>query len=370
MGPGWLRRLVLHDFIELNRDELVARTSGKVASRPFESRDPRGIEFGVPLFLSQLIETLRREKTGSPFPPNAIGSAAAKHGQELLGMGFTVAQVVHDYGDICQAITELAIERNAPISAEDFHTLNRCLDTAIAEAVTEYGRLQHEATGREEALRLGRLAHELRNQVHTALLSLEALQSGAVGIGGSTGAVLTRSVVGLRDLIDSALAEVRLEAGQHHPARVSLRGLVGEIALAAQLHADSRKVELVLDSVDPALVINVDPQLLTSALMNLLHNAFKYTHLAGRVVLRARSEPGRILIEVEDQCGGLPGTDNLFRPFETGEAAIARVWGSGLISRKAVAANGGEIRVLSLPGKGCVFTIDLPAGAALGSVVG
>jgi signal transduction histidine kinase len=279
--------------------------------------------------------------------------------------------VVHDYGDICQAITELAIERNAPISAEDFHTLNRCLDTAIAEAVTEYGRLQHEANGRQEVLRLGRLAHELRNQVHTALLSLEALQSGAVGIGGSTGAVLTRSVVGLRDLIDSALAEVRLEAGQHQPARVSLRGLVGEIALAAQLHADSRKVELVLESVDPALVINVDPQLFTSALMNLLHNAFKYTHSAGLVVLRTRTEPGRILIEVEDQCGGLPETDNLFRSFGDRRSSDRSGLGLGLsISRRAVAASGGEIRAVSLPGKGCVFTIDLPAAAALGSVVG
>jgi len=322
------------------------------------------------VFLSQLVETLRREKTGSPFPPNAIGSAAAKHGQELLGMGFTVAQVVHDYGDICQAITELAIERKAPISAEDFHTLNRCLDTGIAEAVTEYGRLQKEANGREELLRLGQLAHELRNQVHTALLSLEALQSGTVGIGGSTGAVLTRSVVGLRDLIDSALAEVRLEAGRHQPARVSVRGFVGEIAMAAQLHADSRKVQLVVESVDPALVINVDPQLLTSALMNLLHNAFKYTHIAGRVVLKTRTEPGRILIEVEDECGGLPDTDNLFRSFGDRRSRDRSGLGLGLsISRRAVAASGGEIRALSLPEKGCVFTIDLPAGAALGSVL-
>ncbi len=146
---------MLHDFIELNRDELVARTSGKVSARPFDSRGRREIEFGVPLFLTQLVETLRREKTSSPFPPNAIGSAAARHGQELLGMGFTVAQVVHDYGDICQAITELAVERMALISAEDFHTLNRCLDTAIAEAVTEHARLLQEASGREEVLRLG-----------------------------------------------------------------------------------------------------------------------------------------------------------------------------------------------------------------------
>ncbi len=359
---------MLHDFIELNRDELVARTSEKAASRPFESRELREIEYGVPLFLSQLAETLRREKTGSPFPPNEIGSAAAKHGQELLGMGFTVAQVVHDYGDICQAITELAIERNALISAEDFHTLNRCLDTAIAEAVTEHARLQQEASGREEVLRLGRLAHELRNQIHVAHLSLEALQSGAVGIGGSTGAVLARSVVALRDLIDSALAEVRLEAGVHHRDRVSLRGFVGEIAVAAQLHADSRKVELVVDSVDPALVINVDPQLLTSALMNLLHNAFKYTQLAGRVVLRTRSEPGHILIEVEDQCGGMPETDDQFRAYGDRRARDRSGLGLGLsISRRAVVANGGEIRSLSLPGKGCIFTIDLPVGTVLES---
>lgn len=362
---------MLHDFIELNRDELVARTSGKAASRPFESREPQDIEYGVPLFLGQLVATLRREKTGSPFPPNEIGSSAAKHGRELLGMGFTIAQVVHDYGDICQAITELAIERKSPISAEDFHTLNRCLDTAIAEAVSEHARLEQEASEREEVLRLGRLAHELRNQVQIALLSLGVLQRGAVGIGGSTGTMLARSVVGLRDLIDSALAEVRLEAGVHRRDQVSLRGFVGEIAMTAQLHATSRKIELVVDSVDPLLFINVDEQLLTSALMNLLHNAFKYTHVSGRVVLRTRSEPGRVLIEVEDECGGLPGIDDVFRAFGDRRGSDRTGLGLGLsISRRAVAADGGEIRALNLPGKGCIFTIDLPAGVALEAPAG
>ena len=84
--------------------------------------------------MTQLAETLRLENTDSPFSADAIGSSAAKHGSDLLAMGFTVSQVVHDYGDVCQAITELAIEKRAKISAEDFHTLNRCLDTAIAES--------------------------------------------------------------------------------------------------------------------------------------------------------------------------------------------------------------------------------------------
>ena len=65
-------------------------------------------------------------------------SAPAHHGRELRLQGFTVSQVVHDYGDVCQSITDLAMERDAPISVDDFRTLNRCLDDAIASAVTEY----------------------------------------------------------------------------------------------------------------------------------------------------------------------------------------------------------------------------------------
>ena len=68
------------------------------------------------------------------------------HGHELLLQGFTVSQVVHDYGDVCQAITELAVEMNAPISTDDFRMLNKCLDDAIAGAVTEFGREQNQST--------------------------------------------------------------------------------------------------------------------------------------------------------------------------------------------------------------------------------
>ena len=64
-----------------------------------------------------------------------MGVSATVHGSELLALGYTVDQVVHDYGDLCQAITHLAIERDAPFSADQFCTLNRCLDNAIADAV-------------------------------------------------------------------------------------------------------------------------------------------------------------------------------------------------------------------------------------------
>ena len=129
---------MLYEFVDLNRDVIIARARDRVRSRPWPSVAPGEVEHGVPLFLTQLSETLRLESTSAPFPTDAIGAAAARHGGDLLRSGFTVSQVVHDYGDICQTITALAVEQRAPIAVEEFHTLNRCLDTAIAEAVTEH----------------------------------------------------------------------------------------------------------------------------------------------------------------------------------------------------------------------------------------
>jgi signal transduction histidine kinase len=247
-------------------------------------------------------------------------------------------------------------------SVQKFHTLNRCLDTAIAAAVTEYGRLKDEATSHHEVERLGQVAHELRNLIQTALLSFQVVKTGRVGITGSTGAVLGRSLVDLRNLVDSALSEVRLAATTQRRARVSLLVFVDEIAVAANMHAEYRDIRLTVEPVDPSLAISVDPQLLASALMNLLHNAFKYTHANGQVTLRTRAENGRVFIEVEDECGGIRQKDpDLFRPFGDRRGSDRSGLGLGLsISRKAVEANGGEVHTLDLPGKGCIFGIELP----------
>lgn len=130
--------MMSYEFIAMHREEIVARTRRRVLGRPWPSVSRQEIEYGV-LFLTQLSETLRWEPTATPFSSDAIGSAATRHGAELAA--FNVAQVIHDYGDICQAVTEIALERHTPITVEEFHTLNRCLDTAIAEAVTEHKRL-------------------------------------------------------------------------------------------------------------------------------------------------------------------------------------------------------------------------------------
>ena len=353
---------MLHEFIAANRDVIISAARKRVESRPGLSVSVDEFEYGVPLFLTQLSETLRLEATGTPFPDGAIGSSAARHGGELLRLGFNVSQVVHDYGDICQTITELAIERKAAISVEEFHTLNRCVDTAIAEAVTEHTRVIAQDRSAEEVVRLGQSAHELRNTLHTALLAFDVLKRGTVPVNGTTAALLGRNLMSLREMIDRTLSEVHLAAGQQQSERVPVVKLLDELAATGGLHSDYRHVAFAIESVDSDLAVDGDTQLIMSALLNLLHNAFKNTPAGGHVVVRGRAEQKHLIIEVEDECGGIPDSKgDLFQPFGERRGTDRSGLGLGLsIARKSIRAHAGDIRVRNMPGKGCIFLIELP----------
>src|SRR6185436_7326954 len=133
---------MLYEFITLNREDIIRRCRAKVAVRSIPSPTEAEIDHGVPLFLDQLVGVLRLGQSSSA----EMVSSAVLHGSDLLRQGFTVSQVVHDYGDVCQSITELAQETDAPISTGDFRMLNACLDNAIADAVTQYGRERNQST--------------------------------------------------------------------------------------------------------------------------------------------------------------------------------------------------------------------------------
>ena len=358
---------MLHEFITINREEIVLRCRAKVATRSVPPPTEAEINHGVPLFLDQLVTTLRGGQ-GQLNPE--ISRSAVLHGHDLLRQGFTVSQVVHDYGDICQSITELALEQDAPISTDDFRTLNRCLDDAIAGAVTEFGRGRNQSTldgaDARGSERLGFLAHELRNLLNTSILAFDVLQTGDVGVGGSTGKVLKRNLLGARNLITRSLAEVRLSQGIQNPEHFAVGGLIEEVAQAASLEANERAVTFTVMPVEDGVAIEADRQILGSVLGNLLQNAFKFTRPRTTVMLRVGATADRVLIEIEDECGGLPGeTANLFRPFDQRGADRSGL-GLGLAySRWAVEANRGRIYARTIPGRGCVFTVDLPRAAVV-----
>lgn len=356
---------MLHEFLTLHRDQILARTRAKVATRMAPRPTEEELEHGVPLFLDQLAETLRFEQASSTRATSSeMARSAQQYGGELRTAGFTVGQVVHGYGDICQAVTELAMELDLPISADEFKTLNRCLDEAIAQAVTEFGRQRDLSASESGTERLGFFAHELRNLLNNALLAFEVLKQGTVGVSGSTGKILGRNLFALRDLIDRSLAEVRLEAGLHRREQIPLADLMEEVGVAASIEANVKGFQLTVLPVPPGVGIDADRQLIAAALANLLQNAFKFSRQKGAVVLRtdATTAEGRVLIEVEDECGGLPEgkAEDLFRPFEQRGKDRSGL-GLGLsIARESVEANGGLIRARNVPGRGCVFTIDLP----------
>src|SRR5688572_9989332 len=222
---------MLHEFITAYRDPIIARTREKLTDRPWALVSESELEHGVPLFLTQLSETLRLEVTTTSFSDAAIAASAARHGRELRALGFNISQVVHDYGDICQAITEVAVEQKLPITTEKFHTLNRCLDTAIAEAVTEHARITTESRSTEEIERSGQLAHEIRDILNTALLAFHTLKRGTVAVNGSTGTVLGRSLMSLRDLVDNTLSDIRMAANIQRRERVPVADFLSEISL-------------------------------------------------------------------------------------------------------------------------------------------
>jgi len=211
---------MLHEFVTVHRDAIIARARQKVVARPLPLVSTVELENGVPLFLTQLSEALRIETTATPYLKDASGDAAASHAADLLALGLDVSQVIHDYGDICQAVTELALEQNAPITLGEFNALSRCLDSAIVQAVTEHARLTAQSVtedarvtaqsrSTDELERLGQLTHEMGNLLNTALLAFQTLKRGSVGINGNTGAVLGRSLYTGSVLPADAIAAAR-----------------------------------------------------------------------------------------------------------------------------------------------------------------
>jgi hypothetical protein len=235
---------MLHHFLRANAPELIDRCRIKAAQRRASCPPPLGLEHGIPRFLEQLAEMLAEASAHSveirpisqdPASPaeSRIRDSAKMHGLELLRHDFSIEQVVHDYGDLCQAITEMAFEKEVLITVREFGVLNIRLDNAIAGAVAEYAR-QRESSRAEQVAPAAKLAYEMRNLLNTAILAVSAIRAGSVGFGGATAAALDRSLVSARSLADSAITEFDggPDASDVNPASSSERRQPGHCAPA------------------------------------------------------------------------------------------------------------------------------------------
>lgn len=203
---------MLQDFLISHRSELIRNCREKVAVRFAPAVTPDVVDHGVPLFIQQLIDALTTRPTapiddknpdGRIQYPAEIGRSAALHGADLLRRGFTVDQVVHDYGDVCQAITEMAVDLGCDIETDDFRILNGCIDNAIAGAVTAFAEghqtaIDNRENERQERLSVLRADHN--RLVAIALQAFTAMRTGNLGMSGATGSLLLHALTELQYL--------------------------------------------------------------------------------------------------------------------------------------------------------------------------
>jgi signal transduction histidine kinase len=351
---------MLRSFIVENRDEILAQATARATSKGVPAAAE--LTHGLPAFLDQLGEALRKAGLHEVADQREIQNSATHHGDHLFHQGLTVAQVVNGYGDVCQIITGLAVDRQTAIEAAEFQTLNLCLDDATAGAVTAYSIQRERAISDEGTERLGVLAHEMRNALNAAILSFGSIKKGAVATGGSTSAMVDRSHMRLQALIDRSLADVRLDVGLLTMERVPIWEVIEEVEIGGAIVAQTKGLHFEVTSADPTVIVEADRPILAAAIANLLQNAFKFTLPGTTVKLRVTTTTSRVLIAIEDECGGLPSgdTESLLRPFvQKGRDRTGL--GLGLsICVKAAKMMAGELHIRDVPGHGCVFTLDLP----------
>lgn len=351
---------MLHDFLRINRSEILELSAEKTKQMAGTRSISEQLSLGLPLFYEQLIKVLEKKLRGQP--DKDMLATAASHGKEFLKLGYSLSHVVHSYGSMCQAITELATRKNANVSPNEFNILNGCLDIAIASAVSEFQFQSNEASEVRELKHLGFLAHELRNALSSATVAHEMIKAGIVGVGGSTASVLESNLIRMRNLIDRSLSEVRMRADSDlFIEKFRLSDLFDQIVITAKVDAAKNNQTLSMD-IDWKIEIEADRQFILSAVANLLQNAIKYTKSGGKIFLVGKAIGDRIHIEVKDECGGIQvdKISSLFKPF-TQKNTDRSGLGLGLsIAQRAVHLSQGTIQVQNSPQVGCTFIIDLP----------
>jgi heavy metal sensor kinase len=223
---------------------------------------------------------------------------------------------------------------------------------------------------------LRRFAADASHELRTPLTALRA--EGEVALRNARDAGELRQSIGamleeaqrLQDLVDSLLILARAEAHavplQREP--VSLGVLTREAVKSLRVLAEEKRQSLEV-RVGEELVLLSDASLLRQALLNVVHNAIRYTPAAGRISVRCEGRGGQAVVEVADTGEGIAPEHQakVFDRFYRVDKARSRTeGGAGLglaIAKLAVERHGGRIELESALGKGSVFRIVLPTTA-------
>jgi two-component system, OmpR family, sensor kinase len=220
---------------------------------------------------------------------------------------------------------------------------------------------------------LANVSHELRTPLARIRVALDILDLDASDDAAPELHRLAADITELEQLVSSVMMTARLglEAGQAPAAlplrrqQTAARPILEAAVTRFRERNPKRQLEVSLDEALPEL--DADQVLLRRVIDNLLDNGRKYSEADSVLTLRARAEPDRIVVEVEDRGIGIASADleKIFRPFFRTDQSRARATGGvglGLtLSRRIVEAHGGGIEIDSERGRGTRVTFWVPA---------
>jgi heavy metal sensor kinase len=287
-------------------------------------------------------------------------------GLAIAGGYFLAGRVLSPVGAMAQKAREITAEslaKRLPVenAQDEFGRLATVFNDTLSRVQDAFERLRRFTAD---------ASHELRTPL-TAMRSV-----GEVALQHTLDAAAYRDVIGsmleevdrLTRLVESLLILTRADSGkvQLAPELLDLGGLVGHVIDQLRVLADEKHQELTLRT--PIQVhVRGDAALIRHALMNLIHNAIKYTPNGGTIAVEMNAMGGRPVVEVRDTGPGIPAAhrDRIFDRFyrvDTSRSREAGGVGLGLaIARWAVEANGGHIELESDGKDGSLFRIILPA---------
>jgi signal transduction histidine kinase len=348
--------LLLADFIRVNKDTIIERWKTVAKDRLGLTLESSELVDDLPLFLDELVEALR-SATGE----SAEMSGAEEHGRSRMRSGINIGGLAEEMTLVGETVLDLIDEVKRSVPMEEARKLFQAIGRGVAASVRAYAALRDREIVEQATQHYSFIAHEIRGPLQAARLTATLLLRGQESKRQKYFEQLDNAIARASQLIDDSIVQARLFSNPRVSARpIAVSQMADTICAEIEEEAQAKSITIMKD-ID-TIEVEADQRLLLSAITNLMRNAVKFSSAGGQVTFRARTLGDRILLEVEDTCGGMADDlpPKLFQPFVQ-EKAERGGFGLGLlITKRAVEAHHGSVRVVNRPNEGCTFVLDLP----------
>ena len=348
--------MLLADFISANKEQVIEHWKAAAKDRLGLKLETSELVNDLPLFLDDLAEAL--SSTAGQWPEM---SGARKHGRNRMRRGIDIGALSEEMTLVGEIVLELIDEGEMSVPAEEVRKLFQVMGRGVATSVRAYAALRDREIVEQATQHYSFIAHEIRGPLQTARLTAALLLTEQEPRRQKYFERLDSAITQASRLIDDSIVQARLSGNPRVSARpIEISKLADTICDEIEEQAQAKSIAIVKEV--EALQVEADHKLLLSAITNVMRNALKFSSEGGRVTFRARALEDRVLLEVEDSCGGMPDDlpPKLFQPFVQGTSDRSGFGLGLLIVKRAVEAHHGSVRIVNRPNEGCTFVLDLP----------